>query len=225
MTPTLTIVVLWLAFALSHMLLSSIRFRPKLVAMLGDRGFQGAYSLIALATFVPLCTIYFRSKHAGPLLWSVPRSPALEWAIEIAMGVAMVLLFAGLMTPSPTSMSAGQTDSAPQPKGVHFLTRHALFMAMAIFGLVHLVPNGFASDVAFFGGFPVFVLIGTAHQDSRKLALDGVRYRPFYDATPLIPFTGRSTLRGLRELSRPALVVGIGATILIRYFHSNLFGR
>ena len=224
MSPALTIVLLWLAFAATHVLLSSIRFRPRLVAALGDRGFQGAYSLIALGTFVPLCTVYFRNKHAGPLLWSVPRTPALEWAIELAMAVAMVLLFAGLLTPSPTSMSAGRGEAAAQPKGVHFLTRHALFMAMAIFGLVHLVPNGFASDVAFFGGFPVFVLIGTAHQDARKLALDGARYRPFYEATPLIPFTGRSTLRGLRELSRPALALGIGATVLIRFFHADLFG-
>lgn len=225
MSPTLIILLLWAGFAASHMLMSSARFRPSLVAVLGDRGFQGVYSLIALGFFVPLCMVYFDNKHAGALLWSVPMSPVLYGAIQIAMGVAFVLLFAGLLTPSPTSMTAPSAgDATAQPKGVHFITRHAVFMATAIFGAVHLVPNGFASDAAFFGGFPIFVLMGSVHQDRRKLAQDGDRYRPFFEATPLIPFTGRSTVRGLRELSWLAIGLGIAATLLVRRFHGTLFG-
>ncbi len=225
MSPTSTILLLWATFAATHMLMSSIRYRPSLVRGLGDRGFQGVYSLVALGIFVPLCTVYFGNKHSGALLWSIPMSPVLYFVIQVGMGVAFVLLFAGLVTPSPTSMTAAQGgDSTVQPKGVHFITRHAVFMATAIFGVVHLIPNGFASDVAFFGGFPVFVLIGSTHQDRRKLVTDADRYRPFYEATPLIPFTGKSTLRGLKELSWLAIGLGIGATVLVRYFHGSLFG-
>lgn len=223
MSPTATILLLWAAFAITHIAFSSIRFRPKLVGLLGDRGFQGAYSLVALGIFVPLCTVYFSNKHAGPLLWSIPRTSALLWFVQIGMGVAFVLLFAGVLTPSPTSMTAGPGEGAPQPRGVHFITRHALLMSMALFGAVHLLVNGYASDVAFFAGFPVFVLIGTAHQDRRKLALDGDRYRPFYEATPLVPFTGSHTLRGLREISLPAVGLGVVATVLLRYYHAALF--
>jgi len=224
MSPTLTIVLLWVAFAVSHMVLSSIRFRPRLVGVLTAAGFQGVYSLIALGLFVPLCFVYFGNKHSGPLLWSVAITPPLYWMIQIGMAVAFVLLFAGLLTPSPTSATASRGDEAPEPKGVHYITRHALLMSFALFGLLHLIPNGFASDVAFFGGFPIFVLMGTAHQDRRKLALDGDRYRPFYEATPWIPFTGRSTLRGLREISLPAVGIGIVATFVIRAYHASLFG-
>lgn len=223
MSPTLTIVLLWAAFALTHMLMSSIRFRPKLVAVLTDRGFQGVYSLIALGIFVPLCMVYFANKHAGPLLWSIPLSPLLYWLIVVGMFVSFVLLFAGVLTPSPTMMAAGPGGEAARPRGVHFITRHALLMSFALFGSLHLLTNGYASDVAFFGGFPVFVLLGTAHQDRRKLALDGERYRPFFEATPLVPFTGRNTLQGIREISRPALVLGLVTTALIRYFHAAMF--
>ena len=224
-SPTVTIVLLWVGFAITHILMSSIRLRPALVRVLGDRGFLGVYSLVALGLFVPLCTVYFGNKHSGPLLWSLPMSTATHGVIQIAMGVAFVLLFAGLLTPSPTSMTAARDGAAVAgPAGVHFITRHAVFMATAIFGAVHLIPNGFASDVAFFGGFPVFVLIGSIHQDRRRLATDGEKYRPFYEATPLVPFTGRSTLRGLRELSWLAIGLGLGTTVLVRYFHSELFG-
>ncbi len=49
-------------------------------------------------------------------------------------------------------------------------------------------------------------------------------YRPFWEATPFVPFTGRHTLRGLRELSWIALVLGVGVTIALRWFHGALFG-
>lgn len=41
MSPALTIALLWLAFAVSHIALSSLRLRPRFVAVLGNRGFMG----------------------------------------------------------------------------------------------------------------------------------------------------------------------------------------
>ena len=223
-SPTMTIAALWVAFAVTHMVMSSIRFRPQLAAWL-SWGFQAVYSVIALGLFIPLCTIYFSNKHSGPLLYALPLTPWVRGGIFVGMGVAFILLFAGLLTPSPTSISAQASDGTPaEPKGVHFITRHALFMSMALFGILHLIANGFASDVAFFAGFPLFVLIGTFHQDQRKLALEPERYRAFYEATPWIPFTGRSTLRGLREISKPAVVLGLLTLLVVRHFHSRLFG-
>jgi len=223
-SPVLVIALLWLGFALTHIGMSSARFRPRLVAMLGDRGFQGAYSLVALAFFVPLCIAYFRHKHAGPLLWSVPLVPPLYWLVYVGMGLAFVLLFAGLLTPSPTAMNAARGEGPLEPRGIHYITRHAVFMAMGLFGALHLIPNGFAADVAFFGGFVVFVVVGSIHQDRRKLASDGARYRPFWEQTALLPFTGPHTLRGLRELPWLAVALGIGAAVVVRHFHARWFG-
>ena len=223
MSPTLAIVLLWLAFAVSHIALSSLRVRPSVVRALGDRGFLGVYSLIALAIFVPLVRVYFGNKHSGPILWFVPMTPALEALVTLVMGVAVVILVAGIVSPSPSSMVAA-AGKPVQIKGVHFITRHAVFMAAALFGLVHLIPNGFASDIAFFAGFPIFALIGSVHQDRRKLVTDPERYPEFYAATPLITFTGRRTLRGLRELSPLAALLGIGLAVTLRYFHAQWFG-
>ncbi len=223
MGPTAMIALLWLGFAITHMALSSVTFRPRLVGVLGDRGFQGVYSLIALAFFVPLVWVYFDHKHAGPLLWAIPVGGTLRWAIHIGMGLSFVLLIAGVMNASPASMTATDTDATTQPSGVHFITRHAVFMATAVFGLLHLIPNGFATDVAFFSGFPIFALVGSIHQDRRKIETEPERYKAFHESTPLLPFTGRQTLRGLRELSKLAVGIGVGVTILVRYFHSSWF--
>lgn len=213
------IVVLWLAFGGTHMLLSSTRLRPVLVSALGEAGFLAVYSGISLGTFVPLVWIYFVNKHDGSLLWAFSLGPLLLWALYLGMAVAFVLMAAALITPSPVSIGAPERVEV---RGIHRLTRHGLFMGLGLFGLLHLVSNGYASDVAFFAGFPIFAVIGSWHQDSRKRAsLDG--YSGFCAKTPFLPFTGRETLRGLRELSPIALVVGTAVTAALRWYHHLLF--
>lgn len=220
MDPTFSIVALWSGFALSHMALSSLRLRPKLVAALGPGPFQGLYSLLAFAFFVPLCWVYLENRHEGAWLWSVALGPALRWALYLAMGVAFVLIVAGALQPSPAAVGSKTTGV----RGVHRITRHPVFMGLALFGLLHLVPNGFASDVAFFGGFPLFTLLGCWHQDRRKLAEGSETFRSFHAQTPFLPFTGRDTLQGLRELSPAALGIGAALSVLLRLAHPWLFG-
>ncbi|MDG2333513.1 MAG: NnrU family protein [Myxococcota bacterium] len=223
MSPTVLIVCLWLAFGASHILLSSVGLRPRLVGVLGEKGFMGVYSLVSLATFVPLVSVYFAHKHEGMLFWAPGAGPLLFWLISAGMAVAFILLVAGVLTPSPASMGAGGGESPTEARGVHLITRHSVFMALGIFGLLHLLVNGYATDIAFFSGFPIFVVIGAVHQDRRKLHPPNSPYRAFYAATPLFPFTGPRTLEGLRGLGWRAPAIGILLTAVVRYFHSAWF--
>jgi uncharacterized membrane protein len=220
MSATLTIALLWVAFAATHIGLSSVPVRERLVNGLGAAAFQGLYSLIALAIFVPLVWTYFAHKHAGPLLWSIPVGTALRWTIYTAMAVAFVLMVSGLVRPSLANMVPG----SPTPRGAQRITRHPLFMGLGLFGLLHLIPNGNAADVAFFGGFPAFAVLGCRHQDRRKIVAGPPEYPAYYAATPFLPFTGRETLLGVRELGAVVVLGGIGITWIIRYFHPRWFG-
>ena len=221
MKDTAVIVVLLLLFASSHMLLSSRAIRARLVARLGDMRFQIVYSIVALVFFVPLLYYYFTHLHAGPLLWSVPDSDAVEFVLVLANVIGFVLAVAGVMTPSPASVGGAPVD---EPKGVHRITRHAVFMGMGIWALAHLVSNGYASDVAFFGGIVVFVLVGSWHQDQRKLAAGHPRFERFHAATSFIPFTGRDALRGLMELPPLAAIIGVVIALVARYLHPSIGG-
>lgn len=187
----------------------------------GEGAFAALYSMIALAIFVPMVWLYFTHKHAGPALWLLRRGPLLTWTVYGGMGLALVLFVSSFVQPSP----AGMAPASVTPRGVQHITRHPLVMSFALFALVHLLPNGWASDVAFFGGFVVFALVGAAHQDRRKLATGKpAGYRDFVAATPLVPFTGRNTLRGLRELSPLAVALGLGLAFAIRWFHARWLG-
>jgi uncharacterized membrane protein len=214
------VLALWLALALTHIGLSSRRVRPRLVAKLGAAPFLGVYSLVAIAIFVPLLRLYFMSKHEGVLLWSLPRGPLLTWTVYVGMGVAFVLLVSSLLRPSPAAVVPG----ALTPHGVYRITRHPLVMSFVVFALVHLLPNGFAADAAFFGGFAAFALAAAAHQDRRKLEFGPPGYAGFVSQTPFVPFTGRETLLGLRELSPVAVVLGFALAFGVRWFHAGWFG-
>jgi uncharacterized membrane protein len=97
-------------------------------------------------------------------------------------------------------------------------------MGAGLFGLLHLlVASVNAAELAFFGGFPLFALVGCAHQDRRKLASADAGFRSFHDQTPFLPFTGSGTLRGLAEMPL-ALLLGVALTVLLRWYHPVWFG-
>jgi uncharacterized membrane protein len=108
--------------------------------------------------------------------------------------------------------------------GVYRITRHPLLMGMGLYGLFHLlvVPVN-ASELVFFGGFPIFVLAGCRHQDERKLGAIGDDYRRFCDETPFLPGSRRGFLRGISEQPIP-MAIGLGVAAVLRHFHANLFG-
>ena len=222
MYETAVVVGWWLAFAATHMVLSSQALRPKLIARLGTGPFMGVYSVIAFATFIPLVAYYWGHRHRGALLWAPPSAEWVQGFAMVLMAIAFVLIAASLITPAPTLAGRSETGKA---RGVHLVTRHALFMGLALWAAIHLIYNGFASDIAFFGGFVLFGIVGGGHQDKRRLASDDAgEYRAFCADAPFFPFTGKQTVRGLKETSKIAVIVGLAASVVIRSFHHHIVG-
>ena len=213
----------WLAFAGSHLALSSAGPRSKLIERLGAQPFAGAYSLVALFTFIPLVRAYWHGRHGGPMLWSMGTVPGAV-PLAILLGVAgMALVAASFAQPSVTGMDP---RAGTRAHGITRITRHPLFMGLAVWGLAHALVTGYLADVIFFGGFPVYGLIGAAHQDVRKQREAGQDLRAFYDETSLLPFwailTGRNRLE-LSELPFAALGIGASVAIVIYLLHPTLF--
>jgi uncharacterized membrane protein len=223
MPAWIAVALLWALFAATHMALSSQSLRPRLAARLGEPGFLGVYSLVAFAAFVPLVWFYVGHRHQGSLLWALPIGAAGLWALYAGQAVAWTISVAGLASPSPATMGLPADRRPTEPRGVHRITRHPLFMGLGLSGLLHLPVNGFATDVAFWVGFPLFAILGCAHQDARKRATQA-GYADWMARTPFLPFAGAGALRGLRELSPAIVVAGVVVTFVLRWLHGPLFG-
>ncbi len=218
------VLVWWLAFAGAHLVLSSRSMRPALVQRLGAQPFQGVYSLIVLVLFVFLVRAWWPARHSGPLLWSFAGVPGVrELAVVLAFtGIAVIAL--SFFQPSPVIPVPGLPTAA---RGVTRITRHPLFVGIALWGIAHTLVNGYLADVIFFGGLAVFSLVGGLHQDSRKRAEEGTRLRAFYEETSVVPFgaivSGRNRLV-LREIPVVGVVVGMALATVLYAFHDQLFG-
>lgn len=221
MNAVTVIMALWVVFAFTHVVLSGNPLRPRAVRLFGERLFQGLYSLLAFAVFVPLVLVYAANKHVGPLLWSVEPDLIVDIITRIGNTVAAMLIVAGIFRPSPTGVTG---TPARRPRGVQRITRHPLFMGIVLWALMHLLVNGFASDVVFFGGFVAFGLLGSWHQDHRQKALPDGAYAKFCEQSPFLPFTGGGIVKGLREIGVVPIVVGLLVAGILRYFHTGLFG-
>ncbi len=217
---------LWAAlFMLTHTIPASAAIRPRLIAKLGEGGYRAVHSLLALATLSALAIEFSRHKHAGPLLWHLGTVAPLRWLVWLTMAGALALLVAGLLTPNPGAIiGVGELDT---PRGILKLTRHPVFAGFALFGLGHMVVNGWLGDVIFFGTFVVLAVLGGWHQDRRKVAELGASYKRFMERTSFFPGTagfGGQPEQGAGGLPWAAIGIGLALTALVAGVHPWLFG-
>ncbi len=222
-STTLTILLWTAAFAASHIGLSSMRVRPRLVALLGERAYLGVYSVISFATFVPLVRAWLGGIHTGPMLWNLRAAPGVLPAGLVVSWIAFTLALAALVQPSPAAIGPRVRTRA---YGLTRITRHPLFMNVGLWAFAHLVLNGFLNDVLFFGGVFLVGLLGCIHQDARKRETERGTLDEFFDETSLLPFVAIASGRNRLELSElPWLGITAGGAIstVLYVFHSRLF--
>jgi len=221
-----TILLWWLLFGTTHIGGSSLPVRGYLSRWLGMAGFKGLYSVVALATFIPLCAVYFGNKHVGLLLF-VPGF-GLRLATQVLMLLALIVLGQSLATPSPMTTLAEMTGRfRAQAWGIQRLTRHPQNFSFALFGFAHMLSNPYVGDWIFFGGFLVYGLLSALHQDKRTLATGPKEVRQFQAETSVMPFkailAGKQRL-AIEEYNGIGLAISILCFLLLRFLHGRLLG-
>ncbi len=224
MNPVMAIGVWAVLFVGTHLFISSSIIRPWLVGWLGEQAFRAVYSLVAFATLIPLVVVFAHHKHAGPMLWYLRGTGPIRWLAWLMMLAALIFLVAGLINPNPAAIGA---PAERRIAGVLKITRHPSFLAFTLFGFAHMLMNGWAGDLLFFGSFPALGILGGLHQDWRKLQEIGEPYRRFVAETSFFPSTalidGRQRWRN-GDIPLVAIGIGVVATIIIVALHPTLFG-
>ncbi|MFD0980478.1 NnrU family protein [Tropicimonas aquimaris] len=152
-------------FLLSHSLPVRPANKARLVAALGPRGFTLAYSLLSLAALAWLIGAAARAPVVllwGRALWQYHVTLA-------AMGLAVALAALAIGRPNPLSFGGARNAAFdPAQPGIVGWTRHPLLLALLLWSLAHLLPNGDLAHVLLFGTFAGFSVLGMRIIDRRK---------------------------------------------------------
>ena len=97
-------------FVGAHLGVSSTPLRGRLVSAVGERGYLGIYSLLALTTLVYLIWMYGEVPRYH-YLW-LP-APALYWVAKLVMPIAFIFLLGGFMVKNPTAVGMQGVLSDP----------------------------------------------------------------------------------------------------------------
>ena len=216
----------WILFGGTHILGSTVPVRGFLIRRIGLPAFKGIYSLVALATLLPLSFVYFLDKHAGPVFFT--PAPGMKTVTQVLMFFAILVLGQAVATTNPMgTMAELSGQHLDRARGIQRVTRHPMNLAFALFGLAHCLSNPYEGDWIFFGGFVVYAVASSIHQDRRILAAGPEAVRQFQAQTSYLPFT--AIVSGKQrfepgEYSLAALGVSLAVFVLLRLFHGALFG-
>lgn len=152
-------------FLLAHALPARPAWRARLVAGMGERRYLALYTLVSLALLYWLITAAGRAPYMP--LW--PMAPWQVWVPNLVMPLVFLLVALGLGIANPFSFGGdARLAFDPERPGVLRLTRHPLLLAIGLWAVAHMVPNGDLAHVLLFGGMALLAVLGMAMLDRRR---------------------------------------------------------
>lgn len=204
--PEVSLAFATLAFVGSHILLSHPLRAPS-VARLGERGFAGLYSLVALATFAWMI-LAWRAGSDADLLWI---APLWWWPIGSALMLLASIFLIGSLVRNPAFPRPGAPPrEIPPPRGVFAITRHPMNWSFGLWALVHASVSGSPRNLIVAGGILVLALFGSIGQDRKKARLLGQTWRDWQARTSFVPFEALLTgkVRWRDAVPGPVALIG-----------------
>lgn len=197
------------AFVGSHELLSHPLRKP-IADKIGEKAFQGLYSVVALGAFAWVVFAF----QAAPVevLWV---APSWVWTLGSLVMLGASVLFAGaFLSPNPSlNMMGGVLAKNPSPQGVMRITRHPMLWSFGLWAAVHAAVSGTSAVLLLTVGMGFLSLFGAKMLDGKKQRQLGAGWVAFEAATAFVPFGRGFALPGWKATIGGVLVF-LGATWL-----------
>nr|WKF61880.1 hypothetical protein HUO10_006412 [Paraburkholderia busanensis] len=209
------------AFVGSHFLLSHPG-RGVLIRAIGERAFQGIYSLVAFVTLGWLIWAYGKAPLTSPL-WPVDGA---LWAVATLVMLLASILLMGSLIRNPALPTGGRANVFPEAAhGVFAITRHPMMWSFALWGLCHIAVFPIAKNMIVNVAIVVLALVGSVMQDRKKEQLQPEQWPAWEAKTSYLPFaaivSGRARLGGF---GMHALAGGFVVWLAATWAHRPLTG-
>jgi uncharacterized membrane protein len=217
----LEVLLLACAVFLATHFVPSTPLRGMLVNGLGQWGYTGLYSAVALALI-------------GWMSWAYARAPmeplwqGVRWLPALVMPLSFVLLACGLFASNPTIVGMYRLlKNADPARGIIRVTRHPVMWAFLLWALAHLLARGDLKSLVFFGSFALLAGVGTLLIDHRKQQSLGENWARFATVSSNLPFLailqGRNRFDA-KEIGWRNPAIGLALYALFFWVHPLLFG-
>jgi uncharacterized membrane protein len=207
LTPQAGLFLSAIAFVGTHFLLSHPLRRP-LARSMGERAFQGLYSVVALILFGAMIYFY-RVIGREPPLWDAGEIGWVAGTILMWLGS---ILFVGSFVRNPAL--PGARGPRGSPHGVFTITRHPMMWGFAVWAVVHMMMVATPKALVFDFAILFLALVGSMMQDRKKQALLGEDWHDWSAQTAFFPFA-----RGLRNPGLFAFATGTALFLIATWLH------
>jgi len=145
------------AFFATHSLPLRPALRARLVKVLRPRGFGLAYSALSIG----MLALLIHAAGQAPFVTLWPTMPWHFHAVQAGMLLVCMILALSIARPNPFSFGGAQNDrfNSDRPGMVRVL-RHPILAALALWGGLHLLPNGDLAHSLLFGTLGGFAVLG-----------------------------------------------------------------
>lgn len=207
-----------LAFLATHFV-SSTPLRAALVRAMGERPYQGLYSLIALATFVWMCIAYAGLPREQ--LWA-----GLRHLPVLIMPFAFILVACGGGRGNPTAIGGEKLLKSEQPaRGIVRVTRHPIMWGLILWSGSHVLARGDVKSLVFFGSLFLLAALGTVLMDARKGSNpDWARFAALTSNVPFLAIARGRNRIVWREIGWIRPLAGLAVFAAVFLLHPWLFG-
>ena len=223
----LTLSLSCLLFLGTHLVVSSTGLRAWLVGVVGESAYLAGYSICALVILGVMIDSYVALEH-NTYVWQ--PTVGHHFIAKIIMPIALVLLAAGLMSKNPTGVK--MEEVVHQVTGYHMpgilkITRHPVQWGILLWSVAHLIANGDAASIVFFGTFALLSGLGSMAMDLKRRHLTDPDWLEFYSQTSNIPFAGllagKSRL-AIGDINWVSVITGLTLYATLYYFHGLIAG-
>lgn len=196
----------FVTFFLSHSIPVRPPIKSRLQARLGTTGFTLGYSVLSLVVLAWLIGAPGRAPYVS--LWG--RAVWQAHLVLTVMLVVCLLLALSVMRPNPFSFGGGRSEQFdPSQPGIVRIVRHPLLVALTLWALAHLFPNGDLAHVLMFGTFALFAAFGGRIVDRRKQKEMGEAWQRLYQEVSRAPLCWPARGTYIRLLIGLLLYVGL----------------
>lgn len=211
-------ILAYVMFFASHRLPLLSSLKPYFISVLGQTGFTLVYSVLSVAILYWLILAAGRAPYVALWDWE----PWQNTVPLILMLPCFLLISISLARPNPFSFGGINNDQFdPNRPGVIRIFRHPLLVALTIWTLSHIVPNGNLAHVILFASFALFALAGIRIIDLRKQRELGEAWHSTWHVVCSQPI-----IQWPSSMSTLLLRFGLGCVAYVSFLalHAWLFG-